>query len=220
MTPIQIKICGVTNARDAKTCVALGAQMIGLNFYPQSPRYIEPKVARQIVEALPTHVDAVGVFVSGNADEIRRTANAAAVDCVQLHGDFSPELARELADEFRVIRVFSTHPQFRPEDVTLFPHCDVLVDAHHPELRGGTGQTCDWSAARATLRFSRFLILSGGLNPKNVAGAIKAVTPHAVDVCSGVESAPGVKDRGAINDFIAAVRAAEHSLTATSVSGW
>ena len=220
MTPIQIKICGVTNARDAKTCVALGAQMIGLNFYPQSPRYIEPKVARQIVEALPTHVDAVGVFVSGNADEIRRTANAAAVDCVQLHGDFSPELARELADEFRVIRVFSTHPQFRPEDVTLFPHCDVLVDAHHPELRGGTGQTCDWSAARATLRFSRFLILSGGLNAENVAGAIKAVTPHAVDVCSGVESAPGVKDRGAINDFIAAVRAAEHSLTATSVSGW
>ena len=220
MTPIQIKICGVTNARDAKTCVELGAQMIGLNFYPQSPRYIEPKVARQIVEALPTHVDAVGVFVSGNADEIRRTANAAAVDCVQLHGDFSPELARELADEFRVIRVFSTHPQFRPEDVTLFPHCDVLLDAYHPELRGGTGQTCDWSAARATLRFSRFLILSGGLNPKNVAGAIKAVTPHAVDVCSGVESAPGVKDRGAINDFIAAVRAAEHSLTATSVSGW
>ena len=220
MTPIQIKICGVTNARDAKTCVELGAQMIGLNFYPQSPRYIEPKVARQIVEALPTHVDAVGVFVSGNADEIRRTANAAAVDCVQLHGDFSPELARELADEFRVIRVFSTHPQFRPEDVALFSHCDVLVDAHHPELRGGTGQTCDWSAARATLRFSRFLILSGGLNPKNVAGAIKAVTPHAVDVCSGVESAPGVKDRGAINDFIAAVRAAEHSLTATSVSGW
>lgn len=220
MTPIQIKICGVTNARDAKTCVELGAQMIGLNFYPQSPRYIEPNGARQIIEALPTHIDTVGVFVSGNADEIRRTANAAAVDCVQLHGDFSPEVARELAREFRVIRVFSTHPQFRPEDVALFSHCDVLVDAHHPDLRGGTGQTCDWSAAQATLRFSRFLILSGGLNAENVAGAIKAVTPHAVDVCSGVESAPGVKDRGAINDFIAAVRAAEHSLTATSVSGW
>ena len=220
MTPIQIKICGVTNARDAKTCVELGAQMIGLNFYPQSPRYIEPNVARQIIEALPTHIDTVGVFVSGNADEIRRTANAATVACVQLHGDFSPEVARELAREFRVIRVFSTHPQFRPEDVALFSHCDVLVDAHHPDLRGGTGQTCDWSAARATLRFSRFLILSGGLNAENVAGAIKAVTPHAVDVCSGVESAPGVKDRGAINDFIAAVRAAEHSLTATSVSGW
>jgi phosphoribosylanthranilate isomerase len=211
MTPIQIKICGVTNARDAKTCVELGAQMIGLNFYPQSPRYIEPKVARQIVEALPTHIDAVGVFVSGNADEIRRTANAASVDCVQLHGDFSPEVARELAREFRVIRVFSTHPQFRPEDVTLFPYCDVLLDAHHPELRGGTGKTCDWSAARATLRFSRFLILSGGLNPKNVASAIKAVTPHAVDVCSGVESAPGVKNHRAIKKFITSVRMVERS---------
>jgi phosphoribosylanthranilate isomerase len=219
-TPIQIKICGVTNANDAKTCVELGAQMIGLNFYPQSPRYIEPKVARQIIEALPTHIDAVGVFVSGNADEIRRTANAATVDCVQLHGDFSPEVARELAREFRVFRVFSTHPQFRPEDVTSFPDCDVLLDAYHPELRGGTGQTCDWSAARATLRFSRSLILSGGLNPKNVASAIKAVTPHAVDVCSGVESAPGVKNHGAIKDFIAAVRAAERSLAATSISEW
>ena len=218
MTPIQIKICGVTNARDAKTCVELGAQMIGLNFYPQSPRYIEPKVARQIVEALPTHIDAVGVFVSGNADEIRRTANAATVDCVQLHGDFSPEVARELAREFRVIRVFSTHPQFRPENVTLFPHCDVLLDAYHPELRGGTGQTCDWSAARATLRFSRFFILSGGLNAENVASAIKAVTPHAVDVCSGVESAPGVKNHRAIKKFFDAVRAAERTPAATSPS--
>jgi phosphoribosylanthranilate isomerase len=218
MTPIQIKICGVTNVRDAKTCVELGAQMIGLNFYPQSPRYIEPKVAWQIVEALQTHIDAVGVFVNGNAYEIRNTANAAGVRCVQLHGDFSPDVGRELAREFRVIRVFSTHPQFRPEDVTLFPHCDVLLDAYHPELRGGTGKTCDWSAARATLRFSRFLILSGGLNAENVASAIKAVTPHAVDVCSGVESAPGVKDRSAINDFIAAVRAAESTLAARLAS--
>jgi len=192
--------------------------MIGLNFYPQSARYIEPKVARQIVEALPTHIDAVGVFVSGNADEIRRTAKAATVDCVQLHGDFSPEVARELAREFRVIRVFSTHPQFRPENVTLFPHCDVLLDAYHPELRGGTGQTCDWSAARATLRFSRFFILSGGLNAENVASAIKAVTPHAVDVCSGVESAPGVKNHRAIKKFFDAVRAAERTPAATSPS--
>ncbi len=216
-TPIQIKICGVTNARDAKTCVELGAQMIGLNFYPQSPRYIEPKVARQIVEALPTHIDAVGVFVSGNADEIRRTANVATVGCVQLHGDFSPEVARELAREFRVIRAFSTHPQFRPEDVTSFPDCDVILDAYHPELRGGTGQTCDWSAARATLRFSRFLILSGGLNPENVASAVKAVTPHAVDVCSGVESVPGVKDHRAIENFVAAVRKAQHVPDASSL---
>jgi phosphoribosylanthranilate isomerase len=206
ITSTQIKICGVTNLEDATVSAQLGAQMIGLNFYSQSPRYIEPKTARQIVETLPTHIDAVGVFVNGNADEIRNTANAAGVRCVQLHGDFSPDVGRELAREFRVIQAFFTHPQFRPEKVALFSHCDVLVDAHHPNLRGGTGQRCDWSAARATLPFSRFLILSGGLNTENVASALKAVTPHAVDVCSGVESAPGVKNHDAIKDFIAAVR--------------
>jgi phosphoribosylanthranilate isomerase len=215
-TPIQIKICGVTNSRDAQACVELGAQMIGFNFYPQSPRYIEPEVARQIVETLPSHADAVGVFVNGNADEIRKTANVAGVRCVQLHGDFSPDVGRELAREFRVIQVFSTHPQFRPEEVLLFQDCDVLLDAHHPSLRGGTGQTCDWSAAQATLRFSRFLILSGGLNAENVGEAIAPVTPNAVDVCSGVESAVGVKNHDAVKDFIVAVRTAEHSLATST----
>ena len=218
MSPTQIKICGVTNVNDARMCAELGADMIGFNFYPRSPRYVEPEVARQIIETLPSHADAVGVFVNGDADEIRNTANAAGVRCVQLHGDFSPDVGRDFAREFRVIQVFSTHPQFRPEDVALFSHCDVLVDAHHPDLRGGTGQMCDWSAARATLRFSRFFILSGGLNAENVASAIKAVTPHAVDVCSGVESAPGVKDRRALEKFFADVRAAERTPAATSPS--
>lgn len=206
MSTVQIKICGITNARDAKACIDLGAQMIGLNFYPQSPRYIEPAVARQIVEALPTNISAVGVFVDGTADQIRKPANIAGVQCVQLHGNFSPEIARELAHEFRVIQAFSTHARFRPEDVASFPDCDVLLDAHHPDLRGGTGQTCDWSAARATLPFARFLILSGGLNAQNVGFAIEAVAPHAVDVCSGVESAPGVKDHGALKHFVTAVK--------------
>src|SRR6266567_2375539 len=216
MNPIQIKICGVTNSGDAKLCVDLDVQFIGLNFYSQSPRYIEPKVARQLVELLPNNTSAVGVFVDGEADEIRKTANTAGVRCVQLHGNFRPEVARELAREFRVIRAFSTHAQFRPEDVSLFADCAVLIDAYHPHLRGGTGQTCDWSAARATLAFARFVILSGGLNPQNVASAIKAVTPHAVDVCSGVESAPGVKDHRALEKFFAAVRAAERTPAATS----
>ncbi|HAF03186.1 MAG TPA: hypothetical protein DCG89_05250, partial [Spartobacteria bacterium] len=99
--------------------------------------------------------------------------------------------------------------KFQPEDASLFSDCDVLLDAHHAELRGGTGLTCDWSAARATLPFARFLLLSGGLNPQNVGDAIAAVSPHAVDVCSGVESAPGVKDYRAIEKFIAAARTAE-----------
>ena len=212
MTPMQIKICGVTNVEDAKACVELGAQMIGLNFYLRSPRYIEPTVARQIVQAIRPGVQAVGVFVDANADEVRDAANIAGIRSVQLHGNFSPEIGRELIREFRVIRAFSTHGHFGPEEVASFPDCDVLVDAHHPDLRGGTGWTCDWPTARATLPFARFLILSGGLNAQNVGRAIAAVTPHAVDVCSSVESAPGAKDYRAIQSFIAAVRMADASV--------
>ena len=209
MTSVQIKICGVTNIRDARACIELGASMIGLNFYQQSPRYIEPKAALQIVDAIPRGAQAVGVFVDGIADEVRSVANAAGIRCVQVHGDFSPETCRQLAREFRVIRAFCTSANFHPEDVGAFSDCDVLLDAPHAELRGGTGLTCDWSAARATLPFARFLILSGGLNARNVGYAIAAVPPHAVDVCSGVESTPGVKDHRAIEKFITAARTAE-----------
>jgi phosphoribosylanthranilate isomerase len=154
MTPVQIKICGVTNVEDAKACVELGAQMIGLNFDPQSPRYIERTVAGQIVQAIRPGVQAVGVFVDTNAHEVRDAASIAGIRSVQLHGNFSPEIGRELAREFRVIRAFSTHAQ-------------------------------------------------------NVGRAITAVTPDAVDVCSGVESAPGAKDYRAIASFIAVVRMAD-----------
>lgn len=216
MTPVQIKICGVTNIRDARACIELGASMIGLNFYQQSPRYIEAKAARRIVEAIPRSVQAVGVFVDATADEVRSIANAAGIRSVQVHGDFSPETCRELAREFRVIRAFCTDARFRPKETALFSECDILIDAYHPNLRGGTGLTCDWPAARATLPFARFLILSGGLNAQNVGQAIAAVTPHAVDVCSSVESAPGPKDHRAIKNFVAAVRVTEHSATAPS----
>ncbi|MGC2626113.1 MAG: phosphoribosylanthranilate isomerase [Candidatus Udaeobacter sp.] len=216
MNPIQIKICGVTNATDAKACVELGADMIGFNFYPVSPRYVEPAIARRIVEALRARTCAVGVFVDANPAEIRKLAKTAGVRCVQLHGHATPESCSELAREFRVIRALSTDTQFEPEHTAAFPGCDVLIDAYHPELRGGTGQTCNWSSARAAMRYTRFLILSGGLNAKNVSSAVKAVTPHAVDVCSGVESAPGLKNHRKLEQFISAVRAAERSVCATS----
>jgi phosphoribosylanthranilate isomerase len=214
MTPLQIKICGVTNIKDARACSELGASMIGFNFYPQSPRYIEPKLARRIIETIPPGICAVGVFVDAGAEQIRNIADLAGVQCVQLHGSASPETCRVLAREFRVIRAFSMDPQFRPEDISLFGDCDVLVDAYHPSLRGGTGLTCDWPAARASRSFARFLILSGGLTKQNVGQAIATVAPHAVDVCSGVESAPGTKDHQALEDFIAAVRAASSSIKA------
>jgi phosphoribosylanthranilate isomerase len=206
MTPVQIKICGVTNAKDAKACAELGTSMIGFNFYPQSPRYVEPKVARRIIEELPAEICGVGVFVDGRAETIRSTAEHAGVRCLQLHGLIPPDTSRELADEFRVIRAFSTHFQFQPEQVSLFDDCDVLVDAHHPNLHGGTGLTCNWQAACTARSLARFLILSGGLTSQNVGEAIATVSPHAVDVCSGVESTPGTKDHRAIKNFIEAVR--------------
>ena len=190
--------------------------MIGLNFYQQSPRYIEPKAARRIVEAIPLSAQAVGVFVDSTADEVRSIANAAGIRCVQVHGDFSPATCRELAREFRVMRAFCTDARFQPKETALFSECDILVDAYHPNLRGGTGLTCDWPVVRATLPFARFLILSGGLNTQNVGQAIAAVAPHAVDVCSGVESAPGAKDYRAVKNFVAAVRMAGRSATASS----
>jgi indole-3-glycerol phosphate synthase/phosphoribosylanthranilate isomerase len=211
MAAIQIKICGVTNVNDARTCVELGVDMIGLNFYPGSVRHVTGETAREIVRAVPRSVQCVGVFVDADANEIRETANRAGIHRVQLHGDFAPETCSDLAREFRVIRAFATDTQFHPEHAAAFPDCDVLVDAHHPQLRGGTGQTCDWATARATLPFTRFLILSGGLNPQNVDRAMAEVTPHAVDVCSGVESAPGVKNHSALEHFIRAVRAAERA---------
>lgn len=217
MAPVQIKICGVTNIKDARACAELGVSMIGFNFYLQSSRYIEPKLARQIIEAIPPGICPVGVFVDAGAEEIRHTAGAAGVRCVQLHGRTSPHACSELAREFRVIRAFSTDPQFQPEEVSLFSDCDVLVDAHHPNLRGGTGLTCDWLAARTTRSFAQFLFLSGGLTEQNVGQAIAAVAPHAVDVCSGVESAPGVKDHQAIEDFITAVRTANSSINSSWV---
>jgi len=218
MAPVQIKICGITNGKDARACAELGASMIGFNFYPKSSRYVEPRMARRIIETIPARVLAVGIFVDASAEDIRTTADAAGVRCVQLHGRTLPDTCSELAREFRVIRAFSTNPQFQPEKVSLFGDCDVLIDAHHPNLRGGTGLTCDWPAARTTRSLARFLILSGGLTEQNVGQAIATVAPHAVDVCSGVESAPGVKNHKALEDFITAVRAATSSINSFASS--
>jgi phosphoribosylanthranilate isomerase len=213
MTPVQIKICGVTNVKDAAACADFGANMIGFNFYPQSPRYIEPSVARRIIQAIPSGVCPVGVFVDASAEEIRNTAEATSIRCVQLHGRTSPDTCSDLAREFRVIRAFSTDSQFRPENVSLFSDCEVLIDAHDPNLHGGTGLTCDWPTARTIRAFARFLILSGGLTEQNVGQAIATVSPHAVDVCSGVESAPGAKNHRALEHFISAVRMADSPTT-------
>jgi len=127
MNRVQIKICGITRVEDAKACTELGADMIGLNFYPQSSRYIQPQRARQIVEGIPRSIHAVGVFVDPAASEVRAIAKITGIECVQLHGDVPPDTCRELAREFRVIRAFSTGSQFQPNLSRSFDELEVLI---------------------------------------------------------------------------------------------
>jgi phosphoribosylanthranilate isomerase len=211
MSPVQIKICGITNLEDVRVCLEAEVDMIGLNFFSRSSRYIEPRQMRVIRGAVGERAEAVGVFVQISTDEVRRLARDFQIAAVQLHGDYSPAECIELAREFRVIRALPLTAQFRPEDAAAFRECDVLLDAAYEELQGGGGERCDWNKARATGKFARFSLLAGGLTPANVAEAIRAVTPDAVDVCSGVERSPGVKDHALIAQFVSAVRGATAS---------
>ncbi|MEO8435187.1 MAG: phosphoribosylanthranilate isomerase [Pyrinomonadaceae bacterium] len=206
---VKIKICGITNLADALAAVAAGADMLGFNFYRPSPRFIAPPAARAIIQKLPPNTMAVGVFVNeGDPQTVSRIADEAAVTGVQLHGDESPDYCRELSGRY-VIKVLRVDRKFRPEQVTAYATDAIMLDAFDPQVRGGTGRVIDWSVAAQARPLVDRLFLSGGLGPENIAGAITAVAPFAVDACSRLESAPGRKDLARLRSFIAAARATE-----------
>jgi phosphoribosylanthranilate isomerase len=188
---MRLKICGITRPEDGVLAASLGAAAIGLVFWPRSPRCVDVARARDIITALPPFVSAVGVFVN-QTEEAFDVARAVGLSAVQLHGDETPEAYRDAP--IRVIKAIAVHDAAAIDAASRVPAtATVLLDAHDPVKRGGTGRAIDWSIA-ATIARQRAVILSGGLNADNVAEAIAAVTPYAVDVSSGVESAPGVKD--------------------------
>lgn len=204
-----IKICGITNVSDAEGCVAMGAHFLGFNFYRQSQRFIAVQDARRISERLPKAVGRIGVFVNAMPEDVLTAVASARLDGVQLHGD-------ETADECRalhavlpasccLIRAVRVHRKFQPEDVQAFGVSAVLLDAWQADSYGGTGQTCDWNLALATRTVVPRLFLAGGLTPENVEEAVRIVRPFAVDVCSGVEIAPGRKSFKKVERFIASV---------------
>ena len=195
-----VKICGITRLEDAQAAVSAGASAIGFIFWPASPRQVEPELARQIASQMPPFVTTVGVFVNQAQDEVNGVADCVSLGAIQLHGDETPEFASGLTRPVlkAVSRVDAAASRDWPNRVML------LVDAHDPVKRGGTGQKADWAAA-AELARVRPVILAGGLGPENVAGAIAAVRPFGIDVSSGVESAPGIKDRGKIAALFAAI---------------
>lgn len=200
MTPV--KICGVTTPGDAALAAELGAAAIGMVFWPDSPRAIDAARARAIVAALPPFVAAVGVFVD-QVEEAARIAGDVGLSAVQFHGSERPDAWRGFP--VRVIKAVSVADASASRAAADVPaDATVLLDAHDPARRGGTGRVIDWSIAAAIAR-QRRIILSGGLSAANVAEAIEAVSPYAIDVSSGVESAPGRKDPARLRALFAAL---------------
>ena len=207
----KIKICGITNLDDARAAIDAGADMLGVNFYPPSPRYIAPDAARELINRLKESdrpVEVIGVFVNETIESVIDTAMLTGIDAVQLHGDESASFCEEIntRDGLRVIKALRVTEQFVANDARNYPVHAIMLDAFHRTLRGGTGQTVDFELAGETRRLVTRLFLSGGLSPENVAEAIRRVEPYAVDACSLLESAPGRKDAGRMRAFVAAVR--------------
>jgi phosphoribosylanthranilate isomerase len=210
---VRIKICGITRACDAEAAIALGAAMLGLNFYAKSPRCIGIAQAQEIAHVNAGRAQLVGVFVNMNLSQVLRIARAVPLDAVQLHGDESADDCAAVAAEFPVIRALKVDADFSPARVAGFAACSgVLLDT--PTVaHGGSGESFDWASVdwesvRRAVPSSR-LLLAGGLHAGNVAQAIAIARPGAVDVCSGVEGAKGIKDMQKMREFVAAVRAAE-----------
>jgi phosphoribosylanthranilate isomerase len=201
----HVKICGITRHEDAELAASLGAWAIGFNFWPGSKRRCDAAVAAGIARALRRKLEPVGVFVNPTLDEVARLVEGVGLTHVQLHGDEGPAFCTAVAQRTgaRVIKALRIDSGAAIQDAQRF-HTDFhLLDAAAGSAYGGTGRTWDW--ALAAQRHSQVpVILSGGLTPDNVADGIAAVRPWGVDVASGVESAPGIKDPAKVEAFIAA----------------
>ncbi len=200
-----VKICGITRREDAEASVAEGASALGFIFWPGSPRFIDPSLAKEIVAALPPSVAAVGVFVNQPVSHVNSVASLAGLSLVQLHGDEDEGVAAGMT--LPVIKAVSARDGGFP-DGQWPDHVMLLIDADDPIRRGGTGMTVNWPAA-AALASRRRVLLAGGLRPDNVAEAIRCVRPFGIDVSSGVERSPGIKDRRLLAALFEAIRNGE-----------
>jgi len=205
---LKVKICGITNYHDAKAALESGADALGFNFYRPSPRFVEPAIVREIVRALPPFAVCVGVFVNpGDVGKVETCAQLSGVQVIQLHGNETADFCHGLRhwQLIKAVRI-TGRPVF--SDLAAYPVQAFLVDTPDEALFGGTGRVFDWSLV-AGIQEIRPVILAGGLNVANVASAIRAVRPYGVDVCSGVEMKPGVKDPAKIARFLREVRSAD-----------
>lgn len=201
----HVKVCGITRVEDALAALQAGADALGLNFYQRSPRCVSQAEAKAIVEAVEGRALMVGVFVDEDPAEIARLKDLVGFQCVQFHGDEDPKMVeRFLPHAYKAIRVRGSGVV---ELVQRYPGEHILLDAYVPGQEGGTGATFDWKFAQQVASL-RKTTLAGGLTPDNVRNAIRMVRPFCVDVASGVESAPGLKDPALMDRFVQQVRGA------------
>jgi len=207
---MEIKICGITNLDDAVNASTYGVDALGFIFYKKSPRYVTPETAKHIIECLPRDTAVVGVFVNHDVHAVKEIYAFCGLDLIQLHGDELPEYCQQFSKSI-LIKAFSPRSE---EDMNIIKNYlvkAVLIDARDTGLYGGTGKKSNWELAR-TLKDKYPLVLSGGLTPDNILDAINTVSPHAVDVNSGVEVSPGKKDPEKVKNIIEMV----HTIRAKS----
>lgn len=204
-----IKICGITNPDDASAAARLGVDMLGFVFYPQSPRYLRPSVARAIVRALPAPLGKIGVFVNEKEQDVRAVAREAGLTGVQFHGDESPDYCARFAGDFTVIKALCVRDRRDLARVNDYSVDFVLFDTRPEDgdaaLRGGTGRVFDWKILK-DFEVLKPVFLSGGLTGANVTKAIRELAPFGVDVSTGVEESPGKKSPGLMAQFVQHVR--------------
>ena len=199
----RVKVCGLTRREDVVMAVALGAAALGFVFWPRSPRAVTASTVRTITDGLPPFVSRVGVFVNESPSRVLAVATEAGLTCIQLHGD--EDASAYVDTPMPIIKALPVGEGFSLSAVEDLPvRVTPLLDAHDPARRGGTGRVIEWTVAAAAARL-RPVILSGGLNPENVTDATATVRPYAVDVSSGVEAAPGIKDETRLRAFFAAL---------------
>lgn len=205
---IKVKICGMTQLQDAEFAVEQGADAVGFIFYKKSPRAVTMKTVREIISKLPPLVDTVGVFVNESVDRVNKIADYCGLDLVQLHGEESPAFCKNI--HRRVIKAFRVKDLQSIKQLEKFPVSGFLLDTFSDNLHGGTGKTFDWTLALPAKKMGP-VILAGGLTPRNIRQAVSQVRPYGVDVCSGVEKSPGIKDLEKVRAFLKNIRSGSKS---------
>jgi phosphoribosylanthranilate isomerase len=206
MYRVRVKVCGIRTLDEAAVALECGADSLGFNFWPGSPRYISPDSAREIMSQLHPFASRIGVFVNEDANRVRTLFYGLGLSAVQLHGDESPEYCRNLAGP-KIIKALRVGPEFDPGSIADYAASAILLDASVKGSYGGTGRSFDWNAAIESKSYAP-IILAGGLTIENVEVAIRTVKPLAIDVCSGVEAEPGKKDLRKLRLFMEAVNRA------------